>query len=125
VEGEIKSAVCQIRGGGKPLREYGIHGVQSKAPEKRLLDKFKDCEIVYIAFDPDAYRAEKHIDAKGVEHTGKITALETAKIIGIDRVRMIIPPYDAKLDDAILNGYNFLNAINMAVKPQVFWENMK
>jgi hypothetical protein len=84
--------------------------VQSKMPEKRILKMLDFAEVVYIAFDPDAYVPEGN--------TKRIAVIETAKQIGIERVRLVMPPREMKFDDAILKGYNFANAVNMAIRPE-------
>ncbi len=105
MEGEIKAATGAIYGWLPD--EYVVYGAQSKAPERRLLKMLNFAEVIYIAFDPDAYEP----DSK----TKRIAALEVAKQLGEQRVRYVIPPR-MKFDDAILQGFQFKNAINMAVK---------
>lgn len=106
MEGEIKAMTGAIysRFDGTFL------GVQSKSPERRILKMLDFAEVVYVAFDPDAY----------IPHpkTGRIAVLEVAKQIGLERTRLVIPPRDMKFDDAILQGYKFENAINMAIRPE-------
>lgn len=117
MEGEIKADVALIWGGiSKDMR---VHGVQSKQPEVRVLRKLDEYEVVYLAFDPDAYRPSEYIDHKtGEVCNGKIAVMEVVRQIGHERVRLVMPPGNVKFDDAILKGYNFSNAINMAIKPE-------
>jgi len=118
LEGEIKAAVALIRGGCNQ-EQYETIGVQSKQPEARLLKKLESFDCVYIAFDPDAYRRTQYIDpSTGEVKPGKIAVLEVAKQIGLERVRLVLPPRERKFDDAILEGYNFANAVRMAIKPE-------
>lgn len=118
LEGEIKAAVALIRGNCNQER-YDIYGVQSKQPEARLLKKLESFDCVYIAFDPDAYRRAQYIDrGTGEVKDGKIAVVEVAKQIGLERVRFVLPPRGIKFDDAILQGYNFANAVRMAIKPE-------
>ena len=67
-------------------------------------------EVVYIAFDPDAYIPEGN--------TNRIAVMEVAKQIGFERARLVIPPRGVKFDDAMAQGYNFSSAVNMAIKPE-------
>jgi len=116
VEGEIKAAITQIHGGIDD--EIQIQGWQSKSPEARIIRMYDNSELIYLALDPDAY----YPDA-----AGNVTANRVARQIGIARVRYVIPPINAKFDDAILAGYNFRNAVNMAIKPQSwkYWSATK
>ena len=107
MEGELKAITGEMY--GNLPSDYAVYGVQSKMPEKRILKMLDFAEVVYIAFDPDAYLPEGN--------TNRIAVIETAKTIGFERVRLVIPPRDMKFDDAILKGYNFANAVNMAINP--------
>lgn len=106
MEGEIKAMIARI------YTDYkgSFLGVQSKAPERRILKMLDFADVVYIAFDPDAYIPNPK--------SGRIAVLEVAKQIGLERARLVIPPHDMKFDDAILKGYKFENAINMAIRPE-------
>lgn len=108
MEGELKAITGEMY--GNLSDDYGVYGVQSKTPEKRILQMLDFAEVVYIAFDPDAYLPEGK--------NNRIAAIEAAKIIGFNRARLVIPPRDMKFDDAIMKGYNFGNAVNMAIKPE-------
>lgn len=117
LEGEVKAAVGHAW--GRLPKDIRVHGVQSKQPESRVLRKLDDYEVVYLAFDPDAYRRSEYVDTKtGEVLEGKIAIMEVARLIGFERVRLVLPPGNTKFDDAMLKGYNFNNAINMAIKPE-------
>ena len=106
MEGEIKAAIAAIY--SKLPSDMVVYGVQSKSPERRLLKQLDFAEVIYIAFDPDAYVPEKT--------NKRIAAIEVGKTLGMERVRFVIPPKGVKFDDAIVRGFRFENAINMAVK---------
>lgn len=108
MEGELKAITGEAYG-GLPS-DFVVYGVQSKMPEKRILKMLDFAEVVYIAFDPDAYVPEGN--------TNRIAVIETAKQIGMERVRLVIPPNGVKFDDAMLQGYNFSNAVQMAIRPE-------
>ena len=106
MEGEIKAIIGCSR--GFLPDEYCIYGAQSKSPERRILKQLEFAEVIYLAFDPDAYIPDPK--------TGRVAVIETAKTLGMERVRFVVPPKGYKFDDAILQGYKFRNAVNMAVK---------
>lgn len=106
MEGEIKGMVAAAYSHLDPS-QYTILSVQSKAPERRILKMLDFAEVVYLAFDPDAYIPEST--------NKRVAVLEVAKQLGMNRTRFVIPP-NMKFDDAILQGFQFRNAINMAVK---------
>ena len=108
MEGEYKAITAAMY--GKLGIEYAVYGVQSKSPEKRIIDMLDFAEVVYIAFDPDAYTPEGK--------TNRIAVVEVAKQIGFNRARLVIPPINTKFDDAMMTGYNFSSAVNMAIKPE-------
>lgn len=85
--------------------EYQVVGVQSSMPEKRVLKMLEPAEVVYLALDPDCYRQNE---------AGVVPALRVAEQIGKKKCRLVIPPRDTKFDDAILLGFKFENALNMA-----------
>jgi hypothetical protein len=106
MEGEIKANITTIY---TPLPEdMTVYGVQSKSPERRILKSLDFAEVVYIAFDYDAYVPDPK--------SGRIAVIEAAKQIGMERVRFVVPPKKCKFDDAILQGYQFKNAVNMSVR---------
>jgi len=107
MEGEKKADVTEIW--GELSSEFQVVGVQSSMPEKRILKMLadSDVEIFYLAFDPDAYVKQPN---------GVVAVLNTAKQIGEKRCRLVIPPRNEKFDDAILLGFKFRNAVNMAVR---------
>jgi hypothetical protein len=118
MEGEIKSIVACAYGGVN-TNQVTVYGVQSKQPEERLLKKLKDFDAVYIALDPDAYRRSYYYDMRtGEKKESTIAAVEVARKVGFDRARFVLPPKGTKFDDAILQGYNFSNALKMAIKPE-------
>lgn len=108
MEGEKKAISAQVWGELPDC--YQIVGVQSAMPEKRILKLLSEAEVVYLAFDPDAYTRN--------EKTGKVPVLSVASQIGEKKCRLVVPPKGTKFDDAILLGYKFANAINMAIKPE-------
>jgi hypothetical protein len=115
VEGENKCDAVTMW--GHLPDEYTIYGVQSKQPERRILNMLSRFEVVYLALDPDAYTPSEYTDVK----TGEIkisppAVMSVAKQIGMERVRFVVPPNDTKFDDAIFKGFKFVNAVNMAVK---------
>lgn len=115
LEGENKCDMVTIH--GNLPAEYTIYGVQSKQPEKRILRKLDKFEVVYLALDPDAYEATRYYDQKtGEEKIAPAAVMDVAKTIGIKRVRFVVPPKGIKFDDAISQGFKFVNAVNMAVK---------
>lgn len=114
LEGEKKAAMAACRG----LVPDGITitGVQSKAPEKRIVDMFDVCEVVYLALDPDANMPDKH---------GNVAVNRLIKMLGADRVRLVL--VSQKIDDAIMQGLVLRNKINLAIKPEQFqyWDGGK
>lgn len=118
MEGEIKSIVACAYG-GVDTNKVTVYGVQSKEPERRLLNKLKGFDAVYIALDPDAYKRNFYYDLRTGERKGThIAAIEVARKVGFERARFVVPPNNMKFDDAILQGYNFANAMRMAIKPE-------
>lgn len=106
MEGEFKADIGTIY--GWLPQDMTVYGVQSKSPERRILKMLDFAEVVYIAFDPDAYIPDPM--------TKRVAVVEAAKQIGMERVRFVVPPKNVKFDDAILQGYKFRNAVNMAVR---------
>lgn len=108
-EGEKKATVIHISGGLPD--DVQVVGLQSVSPEKRIISMLKGskAEVFYIALDPDAY-------VKG--GNGIAPAVSLANQLGESRCRLVIPPKDTKFDDAILMGFRFKNAFNMAIKPE-------
>jgi hypothetical protein len=102
MEGEKKADAVVMY---SDLKDYQVVGVQSSLPEKRILKMFENSEVVYLAFDPDCYRQNE---------AGIVPVLKVAEQIGNKKCRLVIPPRDTKFDDAILQGYKFENALNMA-----------
>ncbi len=45
-----------------------------------------------------------------------MTRTYNANKIGMARVRFVIPPKTVKFDDAIAQGFKFVNAVNMAAR---------
>jgi len=105
MEGELKADIATIYGWLPD--DMTVYGAQSKAPERRILKSLDFAEVVYLAFDPDAYIPDPK--------SNRVAVMEIAKQIGMERTRFVIPP-NMKFDDAILQGYQFKNAVNMAVR---------
>jgi len=114
MEGENKADSVAIH--AQLNEQISVFGVQSKTPERRVLKMLDECEVVYIAFDPDAYEYTVYTDNKGVEKKSPPSVIDTANQIGKERVRFVIPPRGVKFDDAIHQGFNFKSALNMAVR---------
>lgn len=104
VEGEFKS--CIVAQKTKLPDDIQIVASQGKGVGARAIYAIEKCEVVYLCLDPDTFIPNEK---------GDTTIMQTARRIGLNRVRII--PVKQKVDDAILQGYNFLNAVNMAVKP--------
>lgn len=104
-EGEFKAAQVAMRGGLPETTK--IVGAQGKGIGMRLTYALEAAEVVYLCLDPDAFTPNEK---------GNSTIMQAARRIGYDRVRII--PVKQKVDDAILQGFNLLNAYNMAVKPE-------
>jgi len=81
VEGEKKAAVTYITADDPRLNVVGLPG---KNPPAQLLEKFSDCEPIYICMDPDAERESEKI----------------AFALGSERCRLVELP--EKIDDMIL-----------------------
>lgn len=114
-EDKIKNKVIVVEGEKKANAvtmytvlpdDWQVVGVQSSQPEKRVLKMLEPAEVVYLAFDPDCYKQNEG---------GVIPVLRVAEQIGKKKCRLVVPPKDTKFDDAILQGYKFGNALNMAV----------
>lgn len=104
-EGEMKGNMVAMRGlnrGG----DVQVLASQGMGIGARMIYALESAEVVYLCQDPDAFQINKH---------GKIPVMETARKIGLDRVRLVMCP--SKIDEAILSGFNVRNAINMAIKP--------
>jgi len=104
-EGEMKSNAVAMRG-GLP-EDVQIIGTQGKGIGARMIYMLEKCEVVYLCLDPDTFIPNEK---------GDTTIMQSAKKIGYDRTRVILAG-NAKVDDAILKGFNLRNAYNMAVKP--------
>jgi len=105
IEGEFKS--CTVAQRGKLPEDIQIIGMQGKGVGGRLLYTLENCEVVYLCQDPDAFIPNER---------GETNIMQSARKLGVNRTRII--PCREKVDDAILQGFNFRNAFNMAVKPQ-------
>lgn len=110
MEGVKKGAVSFIELVAKANHKLTIVTVPSKSPSQKMIDSLKECDPVYVAFDPDAYKRPA---------TGQISASErVAEMIGRDRTRMVRLP--AKADD-LFTQYRFthkafMNYVNQATK---------
>lgn len=60
VEGAKKAIIVMVYLGMK----YTVVAIPSKSPSIELFERLKDCEPIYIALDPDAYRPTKTKDGK-------------------------------------------------------------
>lgn len=107
IEGEMKSCTVAQRIYGKLPPDVQILATQGNGIGGRMIHALRDCEVVYLCLDPDTYMPND----KGVANI-----IMNAKKIGYDRTRVI--PCRGKVDDAILQGFNFVNAFNMAIKPR-------
>lgn len=109
MEGEKKAMVGHIS--GELPEDVQVVGLQSMTPEKRIISMLKnsDVEVFYLALDPEAYVPAGN---------GVAPVMNIVKEIGEKRCRLMVPPADTKFDDAILLGYKFRNAFNMAIKPE-------
>jgi len=107
IEGEMKSCTVAQRTYGKLPEDIQILATQGNGIGGRMLHAIRDCEVVYLCLDPDTF----------IPNEKEVTnIMMNARKIGYDRTRVII--CKDKVDDAILQGFNFINAFNMAVKPQ-------
>lgn len=107
-EGEKKAAVIHIKGGLPD--NVQVVGLQSMSPERRVVNilKTSDAEVFYLALDPDAYVPSAN---------GIAPVMRLANQLGEKRCRLVLPPSNTKFDDAILLGFRFVNAYNMAIMP--------
>lgn len=103
-EGEMKSNQVAMR--GNLPSGIQIQAAQGKGIGSRHLYMVENCEVVYLCLDPDAFIPNEK---------GETIIMQTVRKIGFDRTRIIL--CKEKVDDAILKGFNLLNAFNMAVKP--------
>lgn len=101
-EGEMKGDMVAMRG----HINMQVIASQGMGIGARMIYALEKAEVVYLCQDPDTYKPNKY---------NKIPVFETARKIGLDRVRLVTCP--AKVDDAILKGFNLQTAINMAIKP--------
>ena len=104
-EGEMKAAQVAMR--GNLPKDVQIVATQGKRIGARMLYKIESAEVVYLCLDPDAYVLDRR---------GETTVMQAARKIGIDRTRLIV--CRDKIDDAIMQGFNLLNAYNMAISPR-------
>lgn len=105
IEGEMKA--CQVAQSFKIPLDTELMASQGNGIGERMVYAVRNCDVVYLSLDPDSFVPNE----KGISN-----AIVNAKKIGYDRVRFIM--CRQKIDDAILQGFNFINAYNMAVKPQ-------
>lgn len=107
-EGEFKTCrVAMDREKHKSIpQDVTIMASQGKGIGARMIYMIENCEVVYLCLDPDAFIQNDK---------GNTTIIQTAKKIGLDRVRII--PCPQKIDDALDSGFNLKSAFNMAVKP--------
>jgi len=100
----MKSAQVAMR--GRLPSDVQIIATQGKGVGAQMLYKIESAEVVYLCLDPDAYTPNKN---------GETTVMQTARKIGLERTRLIV--CRDKVDDAIMQGFNLLNAFNMAISP--------
>jgi hypothetical protein len=103
-EGEMKSNQVAMR--GNLPENVQVIATQGKGIGSRLAYMLENCEVVYLCLDPDAFVPNEK---------GQTGIMQAATRLGAQRVRIIT--CKQKVDDAILKGFNLLNAFNMAVKP--------
>lgn len=94
LEGMKKTAVSFIELVAKARHELSVVGVPSKTPNLDMVSQLNDCEIVYIALDPDAYQGAR----------GKPSAARRIGAMLGNRARYVNLP--AKADD-LFNDYGF------------------
>lgn len=101
VEGEMKANMVVMRGNV----DMQVIGTQGMGIGSRMLYLLENAEVVYLVLDPDAYKPNQH---------GQLPVVKAAKSIGYDKTRLVL--CKDKIDDAIMQGFNLRNAVNMAVK---------
>lgn len=102
IEGEMKGNMVAMRGNAN----VQVIASQGMGIGARMIYILENAEVVYLCLDPDAYIPNKY---------NKVPVIETARRIGMERVRLVNCPL--KIDDAILQGFSLQTAINMAIKP--------
>jgi len=86
VEGAKKAIVTYMHLGSQlDGKDFSVVGVPSKTPGKALLSKLSECELIYLALDPDAYFGPNP------------AAMSVAQELGRERVRLVRLP--VKPDD--------------------------
>lgn len=89
VEGEFKAITTYIALDNPDMFVVGLPG---KSPSLELLGALKNCDVVYICLDPDAYSVR----------AGEVSPMRRLVHYFGERVRVISLPY--KIDDMILQG---------------------
>jgi hypothetical protein len=112
VEGAKKGIVTYTNIGTKP--GLNVIAVPSKTPADDMLGMLKDCDLVYLALDPDAYEPVR-------SKTGKITAPAVNRVASkLGRERVIIVKLPCKPDD-LFTEYggdkdDFMAFVNQGIK---------
>lgn len=105
VEGMKKAGVCFVELVAKADRDITITAVPSKMPSQQIVDGLNDCEVVYIALDPDAYGGKDG----AAERLGRMLACD------VRYVRLPAKPDDLFIDYGF-TAHQFMNFVNQAAK---------
>ncbi len=95
VEGMKKAGVCFVELVAKANQNLSVVAVPSKTPSEAMVNGLKDCEVVYVALDPDAYTKEKKQQQTAAARVGEMLG---------NRARYVHLP--AKADDLFVD-YGF------------------
>jgi hypothetical protein len=108
VEGEFKAMTTFIVLDDPNISVVGIPG---KMPDLAMLDQLKDCEVIYLCLDPDAYT---------VNEDNKISAADRLSAYFDDRARIIRVPF--KIDDMVIKGYLDKNSLKQLLNTSRMFE---
>lgn len=93
VEGAKKAIVAHINLGSKPNgQRLNIVGIPSKTPSGTMLDQLEECDPIYLALDPDAYRGQ-YVNGKAL-----LPAVNNV-VKKLHRERVLIVKLPVKPDD--------------------------